>query len=902
LKIEYPLSKVTSLTVDEVLNALQTDLAHGISKSESSSRGVQFGLNAHQAKKKKSVWAMFIGQFKSAMVYLLLVAAGVSFYFEDNIEAIAILIVILVNALMGFFMELQARSSMRALAKLDVSFSKVIHNGKPYEVPSENLVPGDLVMLEAGDLVAADGRIVECNEFSCDESSLTGESFPMIKNRDVIKDEVDLGDCLNMVFKGTAVIKGNAKFVVTGIGADTELGKITSFVDSSTPTTSPLDKKLDRLTKKLVWITLGMTGIFAISGILEGRSRMLTLETSIALAVAAFPEGLPIVATVALSYGMLMMARKNAIVKKLAAVETLGGVNVILTDKTGTLTENKIHVERICFAEEQFSVSIKKQVLTFTSGDEPKDKQIFDHIALIGVLCNNVPLEHVEDNRLSGDPVEVSLIELAIASQLDLLQVNKSYKRIQEIPFSSETKFMGTLHQNGSQFYVSAKGSVEDLLTKCSQFISRRVTSKLSNDDRKTILLESEKMAAEGLRVLAFAFAETAQRPAEDFVKELIYAGMIGFVDPPRLDIKPAILACKKAGIKIVMITGDHPLTALNIAKRIGMLAEHDEQVISGKELPDMATISADWKRKILATAIFARTTPRQKLEIVELYQQAGFIVAMTGDGVNDAPALKKADIGIAMGLRGTQVAKETASIVLKDDSFTSVAGAVSHGREIFQNIQRFVIYLVSCNLSEIFIVTILGFVASGSMMLPMQILFLNMVTDVFPALALGLGKGDKSVMLKPPRDPKQEIITKANWVMIFIYACLMTISVLTAVFYCKYFISSDPQLVNNIAFITLAFSQLFHVFNMPSPHSSLWINEVTKNKFVWMAIALCVLLVLGVHAFSPSRAALGLIILPASIWIMSLLVSLLPLVVVQVYKVLRIQFNYKNETPEPNI
>lgn len=902
MKIEYPLSKVTSLTVDEVLDALQTDFARGISKAESSSRGIQFGLNAHQAKKKKSVWAMFLGQFKSAMVYLLLVAAGVSFYFEDNIEAIAILIVILVNALIGFFMELQARSSMRALAKLDVSFSKVIHNGKPYEVPSENLVPGDLVMLEAGDLVAADGRIVECNEFSCDESSLTGESFPMIKNRDVIKDEVDLGDCLNMVFKGTAVIKGNSKFVVTGIGADTELGKITSLVDSSAPTISPLDKKLSTLTKKLVWITLGMTVIFAISGILEGRSWMLTLETSIALAVAAFPEGLPIVATVALSYGMLMMARKNAVVKKLAAVETLGGVNVILTDKTGTLTENKIHVERICFAEEQFSVSIKKQVLTFTSGDEPKDKQIFDHIALIGVLCNNVPLEHVEDSRLLGDPVEVSLIELAIASQLDLLQVNKSYQRIQEIPFSSETKFMGTLHQNGSQFYVSAKGSVEDLLTKCNQFICGRGTSKLSNDDRKAILSDSEKMAAEGLRVLAFAFAKTDRRPADDFVKELIYVGMIGFVDPPRLDIRPAILACKKAGIKIVMITGDHPLTALNVAKRIGMLAEHDEQVISGKDLPEMATISADWKQKILATAVFARTTPRQKLEIVELYQQAGFIVAMTGDGVNDAPALKKADIGIAMGLRGTQVAKETASIVLKDDSFTSVAGAVSHGREIFQNIQRFVIYLVSCNLSEIFIVTILGFVASGSMMLPMQILFLNMVTDVFPALALGLGKGDKSVMLKPPRAPKQEIITRSNWVMIFIYACLMTISVLTAVFYCKYFISSDPQLVNNIAFITLAFSQLFHVFNMPSPHSSLWINEVTKNKFVWMAIALCALLVLGVYAFSPSRTALGLAMLPASIWITSLLASLLPLVVVQVYKVLRIQFNYKNETKVPNI
>lgn len=336
------------------------------------------------------------------------------------------------------------------------------------------------------------------------------------------------------------------------------------------------------------------------------------------------------------------------------------------------------------------------------------------------------------------------------------------------------------------------------------------------------------------------------------------------------------------------MITGDHPMTALNVAQRIGMLVDNDDQVIAGKELPKMESISKKWREKILSTAVFARTTPKQKLEIVNVYQKAGFVVAMTGDGVNDAPALKKADIGIAMGLRGTQVAKETASIVLKDDSFTSIAGAVAHGREIFQNIQRFVIYLVSCNLSEIFIVTILGFVASGSMLLPLQILFLNMITDVFPALALGLGKGDQSVMLKPPRDPKLEIISNKNWVMIFIYACLMTLSVLVAVFYCKYFITTNPHLINNIAFITLAFSQLFHVFNMSSVHSGIWINEVTKNKFVWLALLLCAVLIIGVYVFSQSRAALGLVIVPANIWLVAILASLLPIVIVQLYKSIR--------------
>ena len=898
VKIKYPISDVSNLTVDEVLDALQTDCFLGISVSESTIRGNRFGLNAHQAKKKKSTWSMLVGQFKSAMVYLLLIAAGVSFYFEDNIEATSILIVIFVNALIGFFMELQARSSMRALRKMDVSLSNVIRGGKPREISSENLVPGDLVLLEAGDLVAADGRIVECNQFSCDESSLTGESFPVMKNLNVISGDVELGDCLNMVFKGTAVIKGNARFVVTGISVATELGKISLLVDGSSDTVSPLDKKLSSLTKKLIWITVGMTGIFAISGLIQGRSWMLVLETSIALAVAAFPEGLPIVATVALSYGMLMMARKNAIVKNLAAVETLGGVNVILTDKTGTLTENKIHAARFCFADEELSVSIEKGVLNYQSDAGPKHVQNLDRMVIVGVLCNNVRLEETEaSHKLSGDPVEVALIELAKATGLDLLTTQKSYERVSEVPFSSETKLMGTLHGNGSRFYVSVKGAVEELLVKCSRMTKGPAIAEISQEDRKATLLQAENMAADGLRVLAFAYAETDNRsPGENFIKELVYVGMIGFLDPPRLDIRPSILACKKAGIKIVMITGDHPLTALNIATRIGMLDEGDTTVMVGKELPCMNSLSKTWKEKILATAVFARTTPKQKLEIVEIYQRANFIVAMTGDGVNDAPALKKADIGIAMGQRGTQVAKETASIILKDDSFTSVAGAVSRGREIFQNIQRFVIYLVSCNLSEILIVTIIGFVASGAILLPMQILFLNMVTDVFPALALGLGRGDKTVMLKPPRDPAQEIITNKNWVTIFIYASLITLSVLGAVFYCKYFISSNPKMLNNVAFVTLAFSQLFHVFNMSSPHSGLWINEVTKNKFVWMALVLCSVLVLSMYAFGPTRYAIELTLLTIPIWLLSLLASLLPLLLVQSYKVISVQFKMENE------
>lgn len=876
-----------NLSVKEILKAMQTDILVGISKAESVSRGIQFGLNSHQSLRKKSTLAMLIGQFNSPIVYLLFVAAGVSAYLQDTIEAIAILIVIVVNALIGFLMELQARTSMRALRSMDVSFSKAVHSGKMTEIPSENLVPGDVVIIEAGDLVSADGRLVECNQLACDESSLTGESFPILKNTIELAGTVELADRLNMVFKGTSVMNGNGRFVVTAIGASTELGKITTLVDSAVDAVTPLDKKISTLTRKLIWITLGMTVVFALAGILQGRSWLLILETSIALAVAAFPEGLPIVATVALAYGMLLMARKNAIVKKLSAVETLGGVNMILTDKTGTLTENKIYVEQLCFPGEQLTVSIKKGVLSYHDSVAPKSKINFEQMVLVGLLCNNAPMELGENRKkIIGDPVELALVVLASATKVDIPATNKSYKRIGEIPFSSETKIMGTLHHYGNRFLISAKGAVEDLLLRCSAIMHGSTTEEMSDSDRKAILEKSETIAADGLRVLAFAYREVDKEVKEDYLQKLIYIGMIGFLDPPRLDIKPAILACRNAGIKIVMITGDHPMTALNIAKRTGMLEGDDQKVITGKELPSMESISKTWKKKILTTSVFARTTPKQKLEIVDLYQKAGFIVAMTGDGVNDAPALKKADIGIAMGLRGTQVAKETASIVLKDDSFTSIEGAVAHGREIFQNIQRFVIYLVSCNLSEIFIVTLLGFVASGSMMLPMQILFLNMVTDVFPALALGLGTGDPSVMLRPPRDPKLEIISIGNWISIFVYACIITFSVLLAVFYCRYYISSSPIFINNVAFLTLAFSQLFHVFNMASRHSATVVNEVTRNKFVWMALVLCLVLILAVYAFAQSRAALGLAMLPFSIWLIALLASLVPLVSIQLFKI----------------
>lgn len=834
MKIKYPIEYPHSIVVEEIAQIFQVSINQGLSVHEASHRNKTYGLNLYEVQPQKSVWLIILEQFKSLIVYLLVFATLVSVYFQHYIEASAIAVVIVVNAMIGFLMEMQARSSMNALKEMDVIKSKVLRDGKLQEIVSEKIAIGDVIVLEAGDIIPGDGRLVETNQLQCDESSLTGESLPTLKNIEILSKETVLGDQFNMVFKGSSVMNGNGKAVITGIAKNTELGKITSLVESSADTETPLNKKLNGLSKKLIWITLVMTSIFATTGVIQGKDWLTILETSIALSVAAFPEGLAIVSTVALSHGMLLMARRNAIVKKLSAVETLGSVSVILTDKTGTLTENKIYVDTFCFPDETVKVSIEKNVLKYESSEIKISTVNFETLKIVGALCNNATLETKgKKEKTLGDPVEIALLHLANTSAFSLDEMHRKYKRIAEIPFDADTKMMATLHKSEKGNFVAAKGAMEQLLEKCSKIQRDESIEELSKSDREKILEESERLSEEGLRVLGFAYREGVKISDKNYLNDLIYIGSIGFLDPPRLDIKNAIITCRDAGIKIVMITGDHPKTALNIAKKVSLVDENEQNVITGQELSNLKSITKEWKKRILSTAVFARTTPKQKLDIADIFQKAGNIVAMTGDGVNDAPALKKADVGIAMGLRGTQVAKETASIVLKNDSFTSIAEAVAHGREIYNNIKKFVIYLVSCNLSEIFIVTALGFLAPRSIILPLQILFLNMVTDVFPALALGLGKGDKTVMQVPPRDAKEDIVTNKNWVEIGVFSTIITFSVISAVIYCREFVTQDPKIINNVAFITLSFAQLFHVFNMSSPKSKFFINEITTNHFV---------------------------------------------------------------------
>jgi Ca2+-transporting ATPase len=871
--ITYPIEYACSSDAEKITQLLHANQQTGLDENEVTKRIEAYGLNSYKAQKQKSVFLILIEQFKSPIVLLLIVAAGFSFFFQHYIEGFSIIGVLFITAALGFFMELQARKSMNALKQMDISVSKVCRDNSVKEIPSERIVPGDIVLLEPGDIVPADGRIFELHQFEADESALTGESLPVTKKLESLEKNTELADQVNMVFKGTEIVKGNAKIIITGTGIHTELGKIASLVENAEQSITPLEKKLQGLTKKLMWITAVFATIFIVIGIIQGKDIYRIVETALALAVAAIPEGLPIVATIALTYGMLRMARKNVLIKRLAAVETLGGINTIFTDKTGTLTENKIEVSNLSLFEELITVEQNKI-------NTENNKPIIDKLLLISTLCNNAVVnEKGNEEKQLGDPIEIMLLHFVTANKINVTEINKQYPRVAEEAFSSETKLMATLHKNKTTNFVAAKGAVEELIEKCSAFCKGDAIEQLTDTEKKIFLQKADEVQAQGTRLLAFALKESDNIGTDNFLQDLTLAGFIGFLDPPRTDVIGALQSCREAGIKVIMITGDHPATALNIAQKI-KLSDKENIVINGKELgsnlPD---------EKLFAADIFARVSPKQKLDMVSLYQKRGDIVAMTGDGINDAPALKKADIGIAMGLRGTQVAKETAAMVLKDDSFTSIVTAIEQGRAIFQNIKRFLVYLLSCNLSEIFIVFIYGLLNLPFSILPLQILFLNLVTDIFPALALGMGKGNKLTMKNPPRNPQEPIVVKKDWTNIIVYAVLLTLPIVAITWYCSHYLKYSPEVCNNITFFSLALAQLWHVFNLSSRKLSFIKNEVTRNLFVWYALLLCIIIITVFYLVVPLKEILGLQLLDTNMWLIISATSIVPVFFIQLFK-----------------
>jgi Ca2+-transporting ATPase len=875
------------LSPAQLVQAVNVDPATGLAAAEARQRYETYGPNALQETKRESPVAILLRQFTGVIVYILAAAAGISFFLGETVEGIAILVVLLINAVTGFVLEWNAQQSMDALRRMDTTPARVLRDGRVREISSEEITLGDVLVVEAGDLVAADANLFSVNQLQVDESALTGESLPVDKNTGVPAADAPLGDQHNRLFKGTAVTAGNGRAVVTGIGQQTELGKIATMVQEAERSATPLEEKLDALAKVLIWVTVGLAALFLVVGLVRGEEPLRLIETALALAIAAIPEGMSVVATIALAYGMLRLAEKKVIVKRLSAVETLGGTNVIFTDKTGTLTQNRIEVNQVQLgdraAEVQADLEAKK--LRIVGGDgEIVRAEAFGKLLTVGVLCNNADYDVVDGKaREVGDPVEVSLLKFALAAGQNPDDIHGQYPRRAEKAFSSDTRIMGTLHERNGRYLVAVKGAAEEVMDRCTD---------LPAADRQSQYAISEHMATAGLRTLAFAYREVdpagGRPPGDDFADhDLQYLGLIGFLDPPRTEVTPALQACRAAGIKVIMVTGDHPATALTIASKVKLIEPGEEMALTGKDMKPLDQLSEAEKKKLLACRVFARVSPAQKLDMIDLYQQQGDIVGMTGDGVNDAPALKKSDIGIAMGLRGTQVAAETADMVLKDDSFTSIVTAIAQGRVIFENIRKFVLFLLSCNLSEIFVVTFAGFLGVGNPLLPLQILFINIVTDVFPALALGVGRENASLMERPPRNPKTPILDRKDWGQVVFYALSITFSVLGAYLLGTQRLGLSEAEGNNLTFYALSLAQVLHVFNLHSERS-FFNNEITRNRYIWYATALCLFILVLTYYVPFLRQVLSLQPMRGTELGLIVVAAVLPVVIVQLVALAR--------------
>ena len=879
-----------SQSPDDVLNSLQVDPKQGLTVKEVTRRRRRHGQNILREVKPKSGLTILVNQFKNLIVLFLLAAAALSFVFGDLVEGFAILAVILINAVIGFLTELKGARSIEALRKLGTVSSRVRRDGALKQIPAKALVPGDIVILEGGDIITADLRLVTASKLQADESVLTGESVPVSKSIEPVGDDVSLADRLSMLFKGTAVTRGSGEAVVTGTGMQTELGRISDLVSETAEEPTPLEKRLDRLGHKLIWVSLGIAVLVGFLGITAGRDFILMIETAIALAVASIPEGLPIVATIAMARGVWRMAKRNALIKELAAVETLGATSVICTDKTGTLTENRMTVTALALNTGYLAVdeSAGSRNEIFKLQDkgflDPQEHEPLLRALETCVLCNNASLASSggKGGKTVGDPLEIALLSFAAPFEITRQTMEKRFPEKREEAFDSDAKMMATFNQMESGYRVAVKGAPESVLQACTAVITAEGGQDLDEDKKKFWFDKNEAMAAEGLRVLALAEKKVEELDAAPYEK-LNFIGLVGLIDPPRQDVKQSLAECRAAGVRVIMATGDQPVTARAIGYAVGLVDSPDAPVIHGKDLRDPESLSEQEIKNLLAVNLFARVNPKQKLDIIALHRKNHAIVAMTGDGVNDAPALKNADIGIAMGQRGTQVAREASDMILKDDAFSSILHAVEQGRIIFKNIRSFVLYLLSCNLSEIMTVTLASLVNAPLPLLPLQILFLNIVTDVFPALALAAGEGSPDIMNQSPRKKEEPIMNKARWVGVSAYGLAITVSVLTAMTIALFVFGMSEKEAVTISFLTLAFAQLWHVFNMRDRRSGVFSNAVVSNPFIWSALALCTFLLL-LTVYVPLLADVLKVSDPGLAgWMLIGIFSLLPLLAGQV-------------------
>ncbi|TCS84370.1 calcium-translocating P-type ATPase, SERCA-type [Tepidibacillus fermentans] len=856
----------------------------------------KYGRNQLEQKQSMSPISLFLDQFKDFMVLVLLVATLISGLLGEYTDAITIIAIVIMNAVLGFVQEFRAEKSLQALKEMAAPHARVIRSGKVTSIPAVEVVPGDLVLLESGDRVPADIRLIKTYALYIEESALTGESVPVNKQEDVIPyEDIPLGDQKNMAFMGTLVTRGTGVGVVVETGMNTEMGKIADLIQSTEEVETPLQRRLEQLGKILIIISLILTALVVVTGIWHGHNAYAMFLAGVSLAVAAIPEGLPAIVTVALALGVQRMIKRKAIVRKLPSVETLGCATVICSDKTGTLTQNKMTVTDLWIDGEEIKVTGTGYV---PSGEfflrsnkvNPERNVPLKQLLEISVLCNNAQL--VEDHGkkgffkrskgdwdIQGDPTEGALVVLAAKANIHKKELEQLWVRKKEFPFDSSRKMMSVIVEKKDQRFVVVKGAPDVLLDRCSSIILNGHVMSLTPIIKNQVKLAIEKMASRALRNLGFAYKELTKGEVivseEDAEKNLTFVGIAGMIDPPREEVKKAIQTCKNAGIKTVMITGDHQTTAEAIAKTLNILPPHG-LTVNGQDLYNMS--NTEFMEKVDDIYVYARVSPEHKLRIVKALQAKGHVVAMTGDGVNDAPAIKAADIGISMGITGTDVSKEASSLVLSDDNFATIVAAIEEGRGIYDNIRKFIRYLLASNVGEILTMFFAMLMGLPLPLVPIQILWVNLVTDGLPAMALGVDPAEEDIMNRPPRDSKENVFARGLGWKIISRGFLIGLVTL-GVFWLTW--QTEPENLikaQTMAFSTLVMAQLIHVFDCRSD-KSVFHRNLFENKYLVFAALSSLLLLLGVIYIEPLQPIFRTVSLTLSDWVLITIAGAIPTV-----------------------
>ncbi|WP_455280936.1 calcium-transporting P-type ATPase, PMR1-type [[Eubacterium] cellulosolvens] len=886
-------AKWHALDYKDVMNILKTT-DQGFDLSEVEKRLNEYGLNKLEEKKRISPITIFLDQFKDFLI-LILIAAVVISLFIDILNSIVILSIVFACVVLGFFQEYRAEKAMEALKGLATPKARVLREGKLIEIMAVELVPGDIILLESGDRIPADARLIHVVDLQTDEAILTGESIPVEKDAECILEEsTSIPDRKNIVFMGTVITFGRGRAVVTDTGMNTEFGKIADLIQTIEEEKTPLQIRLDYIGKWLGITFIFVCAIVAVTGFIRGYGLLEMLIWGVSLAVAAIPEALPAVITISLALGMLRMAKRHAIVRRLPTAETLGCTNFICSDKTGTITRNEMTVREIYVNEEIIKVS--------GVGYKPEGEFYRDNVVInpqsnaaailtlkIGVLCNNAVLERGASNDwyVFGDPTEGALLVSAVKAGINLKDINEHYPRIKEIPFDSRRKYMATIHSTPhGESLVYMKGAPEMILEKCTHIYKQNHVIELIEDDRDKILQITRDMADRALRVLAMGF-KTLYTPNKDLnshiEENLVFVGLQGMIDPPRKEAKDALQVCRQAGIKVAMITGDHKLTAIAVAKETELIDDEEGHayILEGTDLDQMD--DNEFEKIANNTAIYARVSPEHKVRIVNALKKDN-VVAMTGDGVNDAPAVKRADIGIAMGIKGTDVTKEASDMILTDDNFATIVAAVEEGRGIYDNIKKYLAYLLSCNVGEILVVFIASLLGFPLPLTAIQILWVNLTTDGLPALALSVDPSDPDIMWRKPRDPRESIFTRGVKFLIFGVGILMCLCILPIF---GWILQSTRDLTKamTFAFTIMVMIEMFNAFNCRSEKHSIFKVGFFRNKKLVIAVILSILLQLAIIYLSPLQPIFNTTSLSVMDWIVIILISATVIPVVELGK-----------------